>query len=236
MTAEQSNMEAEHAHRPDKAISVLPVRTPEIPAARFAAPSDSSHRLQQMVGNRTARRMIQTKLRIGAGAEVPRIQRKCSECAEKVAGRDEDEESEQLQRKAVDAPQPELGVPETAPRERSQGGLIVDDDGGAGPGQMKKSEFLSRLRASVCSEAEAAMAGTGQTTAGCPYIERWFDYYQDKDSRYMERALRKYAPEASGVNTASDYIPIVAARVRSSVETWSRTGEIPAFPKTWPRR
>jgi len=226
-------MEAERTHSPDKAVSVLPVRPPEIPAARFAAPSDYGHQLQQMVGNRTARRMIQTKLRMGNTGDtaVPRIQRMCSECAEKAAGRDEDEESEHVQRKAADAPQPEPSVPESAPRERSQAGLIVDDDGEAGPGQMKKSEFLTRLRASVCSEAEAAMAGSGQTTEGCPYIARWFDYYQDKDSRYIERALRKYAPEASGVSTASDYIPIVAARVRSSVETWSRTGEITGVPE-----
>lgn len=174
--------------------------------------------------------MIQTKLRLGQ-VEGPRIQRMCSDCAEKAAGRDEDEESEHVQRKAAGAPQPELSVPENAPRERSQGSFIVDDDAEAGPGQMKKSEFLTRLRASVCSEAEAAMAGTGQTTAGCPYIERWFDYYQDKDSRYIERALRKYAPEAAGVSTASEYIPIVAARVRSSVETWSRTGEITGVPE-----
>jgi hypothetical protein len=95
---------------------------------------------------------------------------------------------------------------------------------------MRKSEFLSRLRTEVCSESEDAMRGTGRTTEGCPYVDRWFGYYVDKDSAYLERALRKYAPETAGVSTAQEYIPIIAARVRRGVEVWARTGEITGVP------
>jgi hypothetical protein len=95
---------------------------------------------------------------------------------------------------------------------------------------MRKSEFLSRLRAEVCRESEEAMKGTGRTTEGCPYVDKWFGYYADKDSTYIERSLKKYAPEAVAATSASDYIPVVAARVRRSVEVWARTGEITGVP------
>jgi hypothetical protein len=109
--------------------------------------------------------------------------------------------------------------------------LIVDDDSEVRPGQMKKTEFLARVQAEVCREWEDAMKGTGQTTDGCPYVEKWFGYYADKSSAYVERALRKYAPEAARATSAAEYIPLVATRVRRSVEVWAQTGEITGVPE-----
>ena len=63
---------------------------------------------------------------------------------------------------------------------------------------MKKSEFLAELRTEVCSTAKAALAGTGQTTDNCPYLNFWFDHYSQKDSQHIDRAIRKYAPETAG--------------------------------------
>ena len=106
--------------------------------------------------------------------------------------------------------------------------LIVDDNiRELRSGQMRKSQFLAELRAAVCSAAEAALADTDQTTEGCPYLDRWFSYYREQDSRHVELAVRRYAPDAARATTAAGYIPIVAERARQGVEAWVRTGEIP---------
>jgi hypothetical protein len=86
--------------------------------------------------------------------------------------------------------------------------LIVDDSvEQLEPGQMKKSEFLAQLRSAVMSTAEEALAGTDRSAQDCPYIGPAFEYYSAQTSEHLERALRKYAPEAAGATTARDYIP-----------------------------
>jgi hypothetical protein len=112
--------------------------------------------------------------------------------------------------------------------------LVEDSAAGLAPGQMKKSEFLARLQTAVTRAAEEAMEGTGRTTKDCPYLEYWFGFYNRKDSAHIERAIHKYAPETASAKTAGDYIPMVAARVRRSVEVWARTGEITGVPEGLP--
>ena len=109
--------------------------------------------------------------------------------------------------------------------------LIVSDDAATlAPGQMRKSEFLEQLRSTVCTTADAALAEAGQSTAGCPYIEQWLSYYSDQEPAHIERALRKYAPEANSAATAADYIPAVSNRVREAVQRWARTGDLSGVP------
>ena len=82
--------------------------------------------------------------------------------------------------------------------------LIVDDPAtDLEPGQMRKSDFLAQLRGAVCQTADEALAGTIWSTVGCPYISRWFDHYAQKDSAYIERAIRKYAPETAASSSIS---------------------------------
>jgi hypothetical protein len=271
-------MEGEHTHKAEKSSGLLPNR-PQPPSAASMAPVYSPHRLQQMVGNRAAGRVIQAEFNIGSARDryeqeadsvadqvmrgegradrspgllartgSQRIQRMCSECGEGALRPSDDDETDHLQlkaeggadrgitpliqRKARDSPEAEDTSAGPAPSESSSRSLLVGDETSQlEPGQMRKTEFLGRLREVVCSEAEQAMSGTGQTTEGCPYVEQWFGYYQDKDSRYIERSLHKYAPEAAGVNNANEYIPIVASRVRRSVETWAKTGELTGVPE-----
>src|SRR5262249_9888973 len=94
--------------------------------------------------------------------------------------------------------------------------------------------FLAELNSSVCQTAEEALAGTGRSTEGCPYLDYWFGYYSRQDSSHIERAIHKYAPEASSVTTASEYISLIVTRVRRSVEVWARTGEIMGAPEGAP--
>ena len=123
-----------------------------------------------------------------------------------------------------------------AAKETATPGWIVDDSvEERGPGQMKKSDFLTELHAEVCSAAEEILASTGRTTEGCPYLDYWFNYYGNQDSLHIERAIQRYSPEASGATTtARDYIPIITARVRRGVEVWARSGELcKRFPKVY---
>ncbi|MGQ3685012.1 MAG: eCIS core domain-containing protein [Candidatus Loosdrechtia sp.] len=128
---------------------------------------------------------------------------------------------------------PKVALPETAnTAEVTYPGLIVEDSAELlEPGQMRRSEFLAELHAAVCRSAEEALAGTEWTTGGCPYLNDWFAYYSRKDSRHIERAIRRYAPETLGVSAARDYIPFITPRVRHGIETWARTGEITGVPE-----
>jgi len=87
-------------------------------------------------------------------------------------------------------------------------GLIVEDSvPDLTPGQMRKGEFLSLLRAEVCRTAAEALAGTIWSAAGCPWIDHWFGYYGGRDSQSIERAIRRYAPESAGVTGAESTSP-----------------------------
>jgi len=126
-------------------------------------------------------------------------------------------------------------APETSPEipTSAQASTLIaaDDATELAHGQLRKREFLDQLHAAVCVEAEAALAGTGQSSEGCPYLANWFDYYRGQSSTHVEAALRRYAPETRSARTAAEYIPPVAARVRQGVERWARTGEITGAPE-----
>jgi hypothetical protein len=131
---------------------------------------------------------------------------------------------------------PENGAPETPTQTPEQQApartLIVDDDArDLQPGQMKKSEFLNRLKTSVCSAAEEVLRNTMWSAMGCPYIERWFSHYGEQSSQHVERAIRKYAPETARVSSANDYIPIVTERIRRGLSQWAETGEMTGVPE-----
>jgi hypothetical protein len=107
-------------------------------------------------------------------------------------------------------------------------GLLVEDDapGEPVPEQMRRSEFLTRLRVEVCATAEEALAGTMWSSMGCPYIDRWFGYYADRSASQIERALNRFAPETSSAGDAREYIEMACARVGRGIATWATTGEV----------
>ncbi|HSB10229.1 MAG TPA: DUF4157 domain-containing protein [Blastocatellia bacterium] len=110
--------------------------------------------------------------------------------------------------------------------------LIVEDDAlEVGPGQMRKSDFLDELEAAVRALSEAELGKVGRTAQGCPYIENWIGYYRTRGSQHIERALRRYAPEAAGAAAARDYVSLAGQRVRRAVIVWARTGRITGVPE-----
>ncbi len=169
------------------------------------------------------------------------VQRKCAGCSPgaKCASCEE----ERVQRKAKSssvlsttglqiqrAPNNGAPAPVTGPASAA-GPLIVEDDAATvATGQMRKSEFLQQLRSAVCATADEALKEAGESTKGCPYLEQWLGYYADREPAHIERALRKYAPEAATATSAREYIPAVSNRVRRGVETWAKTGELTGIP------
>lgn len=109
-------------------------------------------------------------------------------------------------------------------------GVIAEDDAReVGPGQMRKTEFLEKLRAHVCSVADSVLVSVGRTAKGCPVIERWIGHLRQRNVQYIERGLRKYAspgPQAG----AQEFITAVGERVREGVTRWARTGDVSGVP------
>ncbi len=113
--------------------------------------------------------------------------------------------------------------------------LIVDDETvELEAGQMRKSDFFRRLRRGVRQAADEGLAGTGRNSRGCPWIELSLRFYSSRDAARIERELLDYAPEALRARAASDYVSIVAKRVRRGVRTWVETGELTAVPRGLP--
>jgi hypothetical protein len=171
----------------------------------------------------------------GARPAAGSVLRKCADCPreeeEKIRDASKEGEAEPTPEAQPAAETPVAEPAAEIPKAAAAGpALLVDDTEDAAQGQMRKSEFMSTLRGEVCAAADEAMAGSGRDSTGCPYVEYWFDYYGEQDALHVERAIRRYAPEASDAATAADYIGIVTARVRRSVDVWAKTGEITGVP------
>jgi len=198
-----------------------PERAPQI--VRRAESGGALAGLQHAVGNQAVTRMlgaqtIQAKLRSGAPSGM---------AEESVAPTTE-------QATEDETPSTENGTEAGAlePAVAAAPLLLVDDEAEQiQPEQMRKSDFLATLRDAVCATANEGLASAGQTTSGCPWVEYWFGYAADQDAAYVEKAIRKYAPDTAGAATAGEMIPIVTARVRQSVDAWVRTGEITGVPE-----
>lgn len=108
--------------------------------------------------------------------------------------------------------------------------LLADDAAEDVGGQMRRTEFLASLRARVCATVDAALAANGRDSEGCPWIDHWFGYYEHRSAAEVERSILKYAPEGAGAISANDYIAYVSERVRRSVESWARTGQVEGMP------
>ena len=109
--------------------------------------------------------------------------------------------------------------PATAPRD---GAWLKESD---------KSRFLARLRQAVCGATDEGLAGTGRTSAGCPYIERMFAYYERQSAARVEQAIRRYAPETTVATTADEMLPLIAARARRAAGQWALSGELSNVPE-----
>jgi hypothetical protein len=214
---------------------------------RIGPPDDPFEREADRAASTVSRGgLLRDPLFGGARPAAGGIQRKCAECE-----LDEEEKIRRAPKEGEVAPaevpaeratpaaepaSPEAAQAETQPsaQEKAAPGLLVDDAAQAKPGQMDKGEFLTALRTAVCATANEALARSGRDSEGCPWVDYWFAYYEGRDAAQVERALRHYAPGAGGAATAEEYIPLVTARVRRSVDVWAKTGEITGVPEDLP--
>ena len=118
-------------------------------------------------------------------------------------------------------------VPDAVPASSAR---LVADDAEVGHGQMRKSEFMAGLRSGIGAAVDAALAGTGRDSQGCPWIDHWLGHYEGRSASEIERALHRYAPETAGASAAEKYISAVAVRVGHSAQRWAMTGEVTGVP------
>lgn len=113
--------------------------------------------------------------------------------------------------------------------------LIVDDDVHLPePGQVTKAVFLSDLRQEVAREADVELAGTGRSTADCPWIQYWIAYYEHRDAARLESDMRRYAPETVGAPSVAEVVSLLGQRVRRAVAVWATTGRVTGLPREVP--
>lgn len=224
------------SHEQQKAVETQPqtaASEPAVESSNWLAPFNSGTflSLQNTIGNHAVSQLLQADLAqarqngngnghkaapLTPNATPARVQKKDAEGGQNTTnGQNTTEQATQT---------PESSAPARI--------LIVNDDARQlEPGQMRKTEFLEQLKQSVCSAAEDVLRNTMWSAMGCPYIERWFSHYAEQDSAYVERALRRYAPEAARASSAHDYIPIVTERVRRGLSQWTETGEMTGVPE-----
>ncbi len=75
------------------------------------------------------------------------------------------------------------------------------------------------------------MAGTPQSTEGCPFIGFWIGYFAGRPASEIGAAAVKYAPELAAVTSAAQAIGPIVDRVGAAVAIWVRTGQITGVPE-----
>jgi hypothetical protein len=120
------------------------------------------------------------------------------------------------------APPPPAATAGGQPTADHPAGLIVEDSTqDVAPGQMKRGQFLSQLRAAVYSTAEQAVASSPMAAAIRPQmnqeIERQFSLYSGLDARSLENTIRQRVPGAAGVAAANAFIPLICEQVRQTI-------------------
>ncbi len=95
----------------------------------------------------------------------------------------------------------------------SRGAPIIEDGQIAAAGQMRRSEFLSRLRDALIQECDVEFAEVGRTARECPYILRTIDYYASRPVAEIVNVVRRFAHPPAGTD-ADGLIRAVAQRAR----------------------
>lgn len=133
------------------------------------------------------------------------------------------------------APATTLAPAEAPDEDAPERWLVSDDTTELAPGQMRKTDFMIRLRSAVCATATNALAGTVWSVDRCPWIDHWLQHFAGQDAEPVEAAARRFAPAARNAGSAADYIPAIQARVEQAIRRWRRDGEDPDRMPTDPR-
>lgn len=96
---------------------------------------------------------------------------------------------------------------------------------------MQKEELLFTLKERVTRLADGLLAQINQTTADCPYINKWFGYYSEKSKEHIENAIMRFAPQTASAKSMDEYVAIVLDRVSAGLKKHISTGTIEDVPE-----
>jgi len=113
--------------------------------------------------------------------------------------------------------------------------LIVGDDEAPAVNQIGQTDFLNALRRSIVEVADKILGEIGNTSADCPYIPYWFNYYQSKSPQQLEKALEKYAPGALSSGSWEQCIRIIVEKVRQAFQENVKSGSMAGVPDELPK-
>lgn len=150
----------------------------------------------------------------------PVIQKKCKEC--------EQEDKVQKKEAAPSQQQAKTTAPPANPpaqQQQQQAGqaarhFIVEDTAAPEAGQMRKSQFMARLKMEVRDSVNQALRATPFTADNCPYLQSAFARYEGSSAADIESLIRRYAPGTAGATTAEAVIQMVKGRVFIAARQW----------------
>jgi hypothetical protein len=97
------------------------------------------------------------------------------------------------------------------------GGLIVGDDvADLGPGQMRQGDFLGQVRGVATSAVEGMLGGSPLLGLANEEIAQHLAAYRAMSPAALEQTVQREVPGSAGAASASDYLPLIAERVRAA--------------------
>ena len=148
----------------------------------------------------------------GNNSFIPSIQLKCDSC--------EKEDEKKIQRQEL----PGASQLASSDTRQSSPGIIVDDSVSPTNGQMRKTEFLNRLKTEVCLSVESALSGTVYSAAISSYIKTVFDKYYGNRPEQIEALIRQNSPDTINVRTAEEMIQRAKTRAYAQATQWMQNG------------
>jgi hypothetical protein len=108
----------------------------------------------------------------------------------------------------------------------SAGFYLEDNDRQPGENKMTVAGFLGILRVRITDMANSLLAEIGQTADSCPYIAYWFEHYAEMGALEVERAIQLFAPQTTGITSASEVINLVVEKARTSLQQHVAGGQL----------
>lgn len=198
---------------------------------RVNEPGDELEKNADKMADQVVQQMpVASPSRGGAGNLV--IQRKCDECKK-------EEEEGMIQKQDAGAPAipasaeiqpppatPAVGLPAAAPPAKapSAAKFIVEDSSTPAPNQLKRSDFMNRLKQEICLTVNASLAGTPYSSENCPYLQGAFARYMNSSPQQLEEVIQRYAPAAGAANSAEEVIQQMKLRAAAATQQFVQNG------------
>jgi hypothetical protein len=109
--------------------------------------------------------------------------------------------------------------------------LIVDDDRTPGVGQVRQSDFLAALEASVTNVAGQKLASIGQDVDACIYLGPACRVYASESPAALEAAIERYSPGALANGDWKRVVQEVTSAAGTAFETFVHEGSFRGVPE-----